>query len=199
MSDLMTAAEAAQYLRVTYLTICRLAREGKIPASKVGGGWRFRKEVLDELLPQKGSVTPVAHILVVDDDPRYREVLEDVISGEGFPVAAVGTGEEALQEMRRHRFALIFLDLVLPGMSGVETLRTIKAENPEVLVAIVTGYGDDPIALEAMSMSPLVLIRKPFRVQDIRKVLSFVAGGQPTRQNFSADESRGAVKTHGTL
>ncbi len=188
MSDLITATEAAHYLRLTYLTICRLAREGKIPASKVGGGWRFRKEVLDELLPQKGAAIP-AHILVVDDDPRVREVIKDVISKKGVTVVLVGTGEEALVEIRKRRFDLIFLDLVLPGMSGVETLRAIKEADPEPLVAIVTGYGDDSIAVEAMSMSPLVLIQKPFSVRDIHKVLRFVAGSEQPKRHFPANGS----------
>ncbi len=175
---------------MSYLTVCRLAREGKVPACKVGGGWRFNKAELDALLSQKGtqSLTAAAgNILVVDDDSKLREALAEVVSGENFEVVVVGTGEEALQEIGKRVYDLVFLDLVLPGMSGVEVFRSMRARAPETLVALVTGYSDDPMALEALSMSPLLLIRKPFKVQDIRRVLNAVASGS-ARQHMPDGE-----------
>ena len=109
---------------------------------------------------------------MVDDDPRVRQVLEDVIAAQGYRVVAVGTGEEALEEVDRRHFDLIFFDLVLPGKSGVETLAEVKAKDKKAVVVVVTGYGDDPIALDAMSLGPLFLIRKPFRTSDIVEVLN---------------------------
>ncbi len=86
----------------------------------------------------------------------------------------MGSGEEALAQVEGRHFDLIFLDLVLPGISGAEALAAIKGKDKKAVVAIVTGYGDDPIALEAMSMGPLLLIRKPFKPGDIREVLNVV-------------------------
>jgi DNA-binding NtrC family response regulator len=86
----------------------------------------------------------------------------------------VGSGEKALEELDKRRFDLIFLDLVMPGISGVEALSAIKAKDDKAVVVIVTGHGDDPLALEAMSLGPLFLIRKPFRVSDITEVLNAV-------------------------
>jgi len=173
MSDLMTTKEAAEYLKLNYMTVYKLSQRGRIPASKIGGNWRFRKALLDDWLAKQATVVE-GNVLVVDDDPEMVEILNEVISRKGFKVVGVGSGERALEELEKQHFDLIFLDLVLPGMSGVEALSAIKDKDKKAVVVIVTGYGDDPIALEAMSLGPLFLIRKPFRVSDIVEVLNAV-------------------------
>jgi excisionase family DNA binding protein len=171
MERLMTIKEAAHYLRLTNSTLYKLVQKGKVPASKVGGAWRFKKGRLDDWLDSQyyqGS----GMVLVIDDDSRVRDILSDLIFSQGYQAVAVGKGEMAIEEMGKHNFDLVFLDLVLPGLSGIEVLKWIKAEGYKAVVAIVTGYGDDPIALEAMSMGPLLLIRKPFRIEDVVEVLN---------------------------
>ncbi|MFQ5987538.1 MAG: response regulator, partial [Dehalococcoidia bacterium] len=102
----------------------------------------------------------------------------DAITAQGYKVVSVGTGEEAVAEVGKRHFDLIFLDLVLPGITGVEALSRIKGKDKKAVVTIITGYGDDPIALEAMSLGPLFLIRKPFRIEDIVEVLSILVKGR---------------------
>lgn len=177
MDTLMTTKEAASYLKLNYMTVYKLAQRGRIPASKIGGNWRFKKDVLDEWLTRR-AVTVEGNVLVVDDDLRVREVLRDVVSGEGYSVTSVESGERALEEVERRHYDLIFLDLMLPGITGVDVLSAIKQKDKKAVVVIVTGYGDDPIALEAMSLGPLFLIRKPFRASDISEVLSVVVGAR---------------------
>lgn len=177
MDKLMTTKEAAAYLKLNYMTVYKLAQRGRIPASKIGGNWRFKKDVLDDWLTRR-AVTVEGNVLVVDDDPRVREVLREVISGEGYRVTTVETGERALEELDRRHYDLILLDLMLPGISGVDVLSAIKQKDKKAVVVIITGYGDDPIALEAMSLGPLFLIRKPFRASDISEVLSVVVGAR---------------------
>ncbi|NOQ43148.1 MAG: response regulator [Dehalococcoidia bacterium] len=171
MSDLMTTKEAAEYLKLNYMTVYKLSQRGRIPASKIGGNWRFRKDLLDDWLAKQATVIE-GMVLVVDDDPEIREILKEVITRKGFKVITAESGELALEEMGKQHFDLIFLDLVLPGMSGVDALAAIKEKDKKAVVVIVTGYGDDPIALDAMSLGPLFLIRKPFRTSDIVEVLN---------------------------
>jgi len=173
MSDLMTTKEAAEYLKLNYMTVYKLSQRGRIPASKIGGNWRFRKDLLDDWLAKQATVI-AGNVLVVDDDPAIVEMLSSIIAGKGFKTVGVGSGERALEEMEKQHFDLIFLDLVLPGMSGVEALSAIKEKDKKTVVVIVTGYGDDPIAMEAMSLGPLFLVRKPFRVSDIVEVLNAI-------------------------
>jgi len=174
MSDLMTVKEVADYLKLNYMTVYKLAQKGRIPASKIGGNWRFKKELLDEWIAKQSTVVE-GSVLVVDDDPAVREMLSDVISEQKYKVLAVESGERAVSELERQHFDLVFLDLVLPGMSGPETLSAIKQKDEKAIVAIVTGYGDDPIAMEAMSLGPLLMIRKPFKIDDILEVLSIMS------------------------
>jgi two-component system response regulator (stage 0 sporulation protein F) len=173
MSDLMTTKEAAEYLKLNYMTVYKLSQRGRIPASKIGGNWRFRKDLLDDWLAKQATVVE-GTVLVVDDDPEIREILSEVISRKGFKVFTAESGELALEEMKKQHFDLIFLDLVLPGMSGVDALTAIKEKDKKAVVVIVTGYGDDPIALDAMSLGPLFLIRKPFRTSDIVEVIATI-------------------------
>ena len=170
MSSLMTIKEAAAYLKLNYMTLYRLSREGKIPAFKVGGNWRFKKTLLDQWLSSK-SRTLRGEILVVDDDPRIREVIKDFISLQGYKTVAVGSGKDAIKQVGKKHFDLIFLDLVLPDLSGVEVMQQIKEKDRKAVIIIITGYGDDTIAMEAMSHGPLLLIRKPLRIADIMEVL----------------------------
>jgi len=177
MKSLMTVKEAAQYLKLNYMTVYKLAQKGKIPASKVGGNWRFKREIIDKWLA--GQSSPRSRtVLVVDDDSRVRDILVDIISERGHEVITVDSGEKAIEELEKHSFGLVFLDLVLPDISGVDVLRTIKESARKVPTVIITGYGDDPIAFEAMSLGPLLLIRKPFRVSDVVEVMDLVLGAR---------------------
>ena len=173
MQELMTLKEAANYLRLSCSTLYKLARRGKVPSSKVGGTRRFNRKTLDDwLMSQWGQVKGT--VLVIDDDARVRDILQEIIVSHGHRAIAVENGEMAIEEMERQHFDLVFLDLVLPRLSGIEVLRWLKAKAEKTVVALVTGYGDYPIAMEAMAMGPILLIPKPFNVEDVVAVLNMV-------------------------
>ena len=155
------------------MTVYKLAQKSKIPAFKVGGNWRFKKEILDEWLISQSTMNE-GSVLVIDDDENIQEILREIISEQGYRVVAVGTGEEALKQVDKQHFDLVLLDLVLPGLDGVEVLQSIKEKYEKAVIVVITGYGDDPIALKAISLCPLLLIRKPFRMKDIAEVLNMV-------------------------
>ena len=120
------------------------------------------------------SQRKAAKVLVVDDEPNVREMLQEVVSRRGYSVVNAGSGEEALSIMAGQSFDLVFLDLVLPGISGAETFARIKEEHKGTVVVIVTGYADGSLAMEAMEHGPLFLVRKPFQVGDVIEVLDAV-------------------------
>jgi excisionase family DNA binding protein len=181
LEELMNIKDAATYLRLNSMTVYRLAQKRAIPSFKVGGNWRFKKDILDEWLLQKSSLNVEQNdtgskgfILLVDDDPMVREILKEIVESEGYTVSGVESGEAALEEIKIQHFDLIFLDLKLPGMNGVEILETIKERDKDAVVVLVTGFADEPMALKAMALGPLLLIRKPFREKDIIEVLNIV-------------------------
>jgi excisionase family DNA binding protein len=171
MNSLMTIKEAADYLKLNHMTVYKLAQKNKIPAFKVGGNWRFKREILEEWLASQSTMNR-GTVLVVDDDVKIQEILREIISDNGYKAVTVRTGEEAVKQVAKQHFDLILLDLVLPGLDGVEALQAIKEKDENAVIVIVTGYGDDPIALRAISLGPLLLVRKPIRITDIVEVLN---------------------------
>ena len=177
MDELMNVKDTAQYLKLNYMTVYKLAQRRQIPAIKVGGGWRFKKEIIDDWLLQNARVARET-VLVVDDDQTIRDILQTVIEKQGYTVLTADSGESALKEIDKRHFDLVFLDLRMPGMSGIDVLDAVKEKAKDIVIVIVTGHADEPIALTAMSKGPLLLVRKPFRERDIIEVLNIVMKGK---------------------
>ena len=174
MAELMTLAEAASYLRVTKKTIYRLLSQGKIPATKVGHQWRFQKAAIDEWL-HRNSATTTASILVVDDQDAIRLLFKETLEGLGHRVITAATGSEGLNLVKQQDFALVFLDLKMPGMDGAEFLRQVKSIKPTLPVTIITGYPDSDMMTQALTQGPLGVMNKPFGGADIvSAVISFL-------------------------
>jgi len=170
---LLTVREVARVLHVHPNTVRQWSDDGLIRSYRIGprGDRRF------SLADVTGAIAtaPPNHssaVLIVDDDREVRQLLKDAVVGQGCRVTAAGSGERALEELEKQHFDLVFLDLVLPGLSGLEVLRSIRANSRSTAVAVVTGYDEDPVALEAMSLGPIFFIRKPFKLADVIDVLN---------------------------
>lgn len=173
MEELLTLREAAKKLRVAEVTLYRLARQGKLPAVKVGGGWRFKPEVLDAWLAQGGGRRE-ARVLVVDDDPVLLDLVHGIVAGAGHAAVAAGDGDRAIELLKEDPADLVFLDVLLPSTSSLEVFRTAKQVNPRATVVLMTGFPDHPVVTEAMALGPLMLLRKPFGIPQITEVLGMV-------------------------
>ncbi len=170
MSDILDAREAAGYLKINEQTVRRLARNGDVPAFKVGGSWRFKKDALDrwaEGQQVNGSAGPQGHVLVVDDEEMMRDFVRGALEKSGYEVTTASDGYEALQVMDRSNIDLVFLDLKMPNMSGPDTLRHIRERKNEVPVVILTGYPESDMVTEALEYSPITLLSKPCSVNQI--------------------------------
>ncbi|HHT9105879.1 MAG TPA: sigma-54-dependent transcriptional regulator [Candidatus Wujingus californicus] len=111
--------------------------------------------------------TDYTRILVVDDEIGYRKVLNNALTERGFIVKTAASGEEALEELKKHAFAIALIDMKLPGgIDGLELLQRIKGTyNTSVL--IMTAYGGIETAVEAMRRGALNYITKPFNLDEI--------------------------------
>jgi DNA-binding response OmpR family regulator len=90
------------------------------------------------------------NILVVDDEPIERQTLSDILRLEGYHVAAVATGEAAVDYVRLNPVDLILLDLRMPGMSGLDVIKVVKRTAPEVEIILLTAHGSMDSAIEAL-------------------------------------------------
>ena len=166
MAELMTIDEVAQYLRVTKKTIYRLLKRGSILATKVGHQWRFDKATIDEWLCQSPGGAK-ASILVIDDEATIRLLFKESLENLGHTAVTAKTGSEGLELVKRRDFALVFLDLKMPGMDGAELFRQIKTIKPNLPVTIITGYPDSDMMARAMAEGPFGVMNKPFGESDI--------------------------------
>ncbi|MDO8691858.1 MAG: response regulator [Dehalococcoidia bacterium] len=199
-SNILTPAEAARYLRVHRETFYDLIRGGTVRASKVGGRWRINRVDLDIYLqgcaplpgspglgrdasqgqgaarwqdssPYRDGQIRHRRVLVVDDAPEVREFFQVALNRRGHAVTAVSAGREAIEQVKRDVFDMVFIDLLMPDLDGVETLKAIKAIDPDPTVVLITGHPDGDLVAKALALGPFVLLAKPIRVSDLLKVV----------------------------
>lgn len=107
------------------------------------------------------------NILVVDDQPEIRMFLKEVLETEGFTVLMAGNGVEALERYNQHRPPFTLTDISMPGMTGLELLRQIKALNPEAVVMLMTGAGTESFAIEALRGGAVNYFTKPVDINEL--------------------------------
>lgn len=110
-------------------------------------------------------------ILVVDDQPGVRYLLDIVIKEIGHRVYTAQNGLEALEKVRSIKPDLVFMDVRMPLMGGLEALAKIKKNYPEIKVVIMTAYGSDDTIEQARKQGALCCLAKPFDVEDIKNFL----------------------------
>ncbi|MBI2567254.1 MAG: sigma-54-dependent Fis family transcriptional regulator [Candidatus Schekmanbacteria bacterium] len=110
-------------------------------------------------------------ILIVDDERSMREWLSIFLSKEGYTVDAAASGQEALDKIDVFRPALVIADMRMPGMSGIDLLRELRARRPELVVIIITAFGTDQTAQRVMELGAYDYFTKPFRIDDIQLVI----------------------------
>jgi two-component system response regulator PilR (NtrC family) len=114
----------------------------------------------------------VTRILIVDDEAGMRDFLSILLEREGFEVACAQDGQEALQAVQEGPFDLIISDLRMPTMDGVRLLEGLQRCQSEVPVILITAYASAESAIEAMKLGAYDYLSKPFRVEEIKQVIS---------------------------
>lgn len=110
-------------------------------------------------------------ILVVDDDQGIKEVLEIMLTREGYEVASAGSGNEALALCRRKNYDVVITDLRMPKMDGIELLKGIKSLSPETMVILITAYASGETALAAMKEGAYDYVEKNFDVEELKVIV----------------------------
>ena len=100
-------------------------------------------------------------ILLVDDEEGIRKVLGIALTDSGYAVYSAETGEGALKIFREIHPSIVLTDIKMPGMDGIELLKTIKQENPDTEVVMISGHGDMDLAIESLKLEATDFITKP--------------------------------------
>ena len=138
-------------------------------------------ETVNEYIPK---------ILVVDDEKRIRDSCHTVLTGEGYTVACAESGSQGLQMIGREHFDIILLDLMMPQMSGLDVLPDIKADHPDTVVIVITGYSTVEHSIEAMKAGAFDFIPKPFSPKKLKVVVSKAIEYTRALKDIAEEKSR---------
>jgi CheY-like chemotaxis protein len=116
-----------------------------------------------------------ARILVVDDEEHVRELLADIVESEGCEAVICASGEEALSVFGARGFDAVFTDIGMPGMSGWELARAVRERDPQIPIAVITGWGEAVGADERKAAHVNWVVTKPFAMSRIVEIVREVA------------------------
>ncbi len=106
-------------------------------------------------------------VMIVDDEPSILQSLSGILSDEGFEIFTASNGYEALKRIEQEAPDLVLLDIWMPGLDGIETLKEIKKSNPVIQVIIITGHGTIETAVSATKLGAFDLIEKPLSIDKV--------------------------------
>ncbi len=118
--------------------------------------------------------TAIPRCLVVDDEPRLRQILVRVMRADGFIVDEAGNGDEALRRMEANPSTLILTDIEMPRMDGFSLLRALRSRWPDAAVMMISGNGDVQTAVSCLSVGALDYLTKPFHLEEVRARITSV-------------------------
>jgi DNA-binding NtrC family response regulator len=117
---------------------------------------------------------PPVRVLVVDDDQAILEFMETFLTKDGFEVTTLANPKDAPAEVKDGGYHLVVLDLMMPGLGGVEVLEQIRRVDSDVAVVIFTGYPSLDTAVQSMKLDAVDYLKKPFNPDEFREVLDRV-------------------------
>src|SRR5687768_6439696 len=117
----------------------------------------------------------MAKVLVVDDEANLRKVLAAMLRRVGYDVTVAENGEQGLAEFQKNGADVVITDLVMPKLGGLELLKTLNANSPDVPVIIITAHGTVDSAVEAIKLGAFDYITKPFDQSELTQVIDKAA------------------------
>ncbi|MBI4395562.1 MAG: response regulator [Elusimicrobia bacterium] len=134
---------------------------------------------------------PNEKILICDDEPGMRLVLTNVLKPEGYSVLQAEDGAQAIETIKAEKPNLLLLDMRLPDMDGLEILAEAKKISPQMPVLMLSGFSDVESAVGAMKQGAFDYLSKPFRVEDVRRLVQKALGSQTlSKEGLMEKEAR---------
>lgn len=117
------------------------------------------------------SKSSTKKILIVDDNPNMSVLLSDILEIFEYEGSQAGDGSEALDKLKEEDYAMVFTDLRMPKMDGIDLLNIIKNEHPDLPVVIITGYSVGETQNILVTQKADGFLNKPFKVNEIKSIL----------------------------
>jgi putative two-component system response regulator len=120
-------------------------------------------------MPARYTAVPDSpYCLIVDDEPRLRQVLVHLMRNDGFTCLEAGNGEEAIALLEQHGVTLVMSDLRMPKLDGIDLLRQIRGRWPNTAVVMITAVADVEVAVSCLAMGAMDYLTKPFHLEEVR-------------------------------
>ncbi|MCX5707744.1 MAG: response regulator [Candidatus Omnitrophica bacterium] len=178
----MNIKQVAEYLQMNKMTVYKLVQQGTIPAFKVASEWRFKKELIEQWLMNQLKGNPEMEkldaetklgqgktVLVVDDEEVIRDFFSRALTG--YKVFTASSGEEALNIIKKDKPDLVLLDIKMPGIDGIETLRKIKEIDSNIVVIMLSAFSTLETNITAVRLGAYTSIAKPFDLEEMQSVI----------------------------
>jgi len=117
-------------------------------------------------------------VLLVDDELEFTDTLAERMTARGLEVDIAANGPEALKMIKEKSYDVILLDLVMPGMDGIESMKKLLGENPDLQIVLLTGHATLEKGIEAVKMGAQDFIEKP---ADIKKLMELIEKARANR------------------
>lgn len=184
MTDVFSIAQVAKLFSVAPHTILRWVQIGLLnPVRRADGQFLFRRNDINNLLAARGTSIPEEwgheedqpssdlqlRVLIVDDEPSVIEELSHYLAEENVSIKSARGSYDAGQQIAGFRPHLVFLDLILPGMNGIEICKQIRSDpkTNEIVVVAMTGYSTDDYMASAISAGANACLPKPLSPHDV--------------------------------
>ena len=115
---------------------------------------------------------PAQRVLIADDEESLRFVLRELLAREGFEVDEAADGAEAVERAQSYSYELYLLDMKMPRMDGLTALREIRRLHPDALAVMITAFGSQVMAIEALKAGAYDYFTKPFNIEELRIILT---------------------------
>jgi len=132
-------------------------------------------------------------ILVIDDELFVRELLQEFLSKEGYRVSLAESGEKAINLVKFNPVEIALIDLKMPGMDGISTLKEIKKIAPDTIAIILTGYPTIETSIEALRSGAYDYVVKPFKLNDLKNTIEKAINEYRLKSEIG--ELRGRIKS----
>ena len=138
-------------------------------------------------------------ILAIDDEKNIRHLIRSEFTLEGFDVTTAGSGEEGLTKFNQDKFDVVFLDLRMPGMDGIETLRQLKRQSSSTEVIMITGHGEIESAVTSMKLGARDYVTKPFKLDELLTLARQVLQDQRACAGSDRVKTGAVCRGHGKM
>jgi DNA-binding NtrC family response regulator len=130
-----------------------------------------------------------AKVLIADDEERFRNTMCKLLTLKGLTACAVGSGPEAIDEIKRNSYDVLILDVRMPEMNGVQVLAEVKKIDPELAVIIMTGYASVDTAKDIMSLGAYDYMLKPYSTDELMEKIEAAYDRKVARAQLTGSSS----------